>query len=289
MKTIIAAFCDNASAQQGGELLKARLSSGNRDKGRIRMLAYQQGTNMLSTLRAQGVSDERAHLYAELIRRGAPVLIAEVPDSDARELANELDKIGSLDLEAAASRWRSSGWNGYDASSVPFDATACAAERHALRAESLPSTQQAASTQAARDTGETGDLDVIEEHVAIGKREVQRGGVRVRTFIVERPVDEDIQLREERIDVQRERVDEPISSAAGDANFTEDEFVVTARGEEAVVGKEARVVERVHVGKREDVRTETIHETERKRDVEVEPIETTTTPPDEPRSRGPRR
>ena len=55
--------------------------------------------------------------------------------------------------------------------------------------------------------------------------------------------------------------------------LTEDEFVVTARGEEAVVGKEARVVERVHVGKTADTRTEHIEETERRRDVDVQPVE----------------
>jgi hypothetical protein len=82
-----------------------------------------------------------------------------------------------------------------------------------------------------------------------------------------------VQLTEERIDVARERVDEPISPQAVDATLTEDEFVVTARGEEAVVGKEARVVERVHVGKTADTRTETVRETERRRDVEVESID----------------
>ena len=88
-----------------------------------------------------------------------------------------------------------------------------------------------------------------------------------------RPVQEDVTLREERIDVRRERVDEPISPEAMDSTLTEDEFVVTAKGEEAVVGKEARVVERVHVGKTADTRTERIEETERRRDVEVEEIE----------------
>ena len=82
-----------------------------------------------------------------------------------------------------------------------------------------------------------------------------------------------MQLHDENIDVQRERVDEPISARAADQAFTEGEFEVTARGEEAVVGKEARVVERVHVGKTDDTRTETIKETERRREVEVEALD----------------
>jgi stress response protein YsnF len=119
------------------------------------------------------------------------------------------------------------------------------------------------------------NLDVVEEDVSVGKREVDRGGIRVRTFITERPVEEDVELREERIDVQREPVNEPISASAADAALTEDEFVVTAQGEEAVVGKEARVVERVHIGKEAETRTETVQDTERRRDVEVEPLDTT--------------
>ena len=45
-----------------------------------------------------------------------------------------------------------------------------------------------------------------------------------------------------------------------------------------MIGKEARVVERVHIGKEAETRTETVQGTERRRDVEVEPL-------DKPRSR----
>jgi stress response protein YsnF len=257
MKTIIAAFCDTPSAQQAVDFLH---SKGVSD---VQFLSHQDG-NLLNRLTALDVPDERAQLYAEVMRRGAPLLVAQT-DHDARSIARELDKMGSLDLDAAQRRWKKEGWNGYDASALPYDAAACADEQAYLRQETV----RAGDDSRALDR----DLDVIEEQVSIGKRPVQRGGVRVRTFIVERPVSEQVQLREERIDVSREAVNEPVTPSAADATFTEEEFVVTAQGEEAVVGKEARVVERVHVGKVADTRTETIEETERRRDVEVQQVE----------------
>ncbi|HUS29930.1 MAG TPA: YsnF/AvaK domain-containing protein [Kofleriaceae bacterium] len=258
MKTIIAAFSDQTAAQNAINFLN---SKGVTD---AQLMSSNAGGDMMSTFRTLNVPEERAQIYSEVMRRGALLIVAHVED-DARSLAHDLDKMGSLDLDQAASRWRESGWTGYDASAGPFDATASATERSALVSES----------GRRRDSAGARDLDVIEERVTVGKREVSKGGVRVRTSISERPVEEQVQLTEERIDIQRERVDEAISPNAADAGLTEDEFVVTARGEEAVVGKEARIVERVHVGKQADTRTETIRETERRRDVEVEPIEET--------------
>jgi stress response protein YsnF len=224
------------------------------------------------------VPDERAQLYAEAMRRGAPIVVAHT-DHDAKKLAHELDQKGSLDLDAAGDRWRKSGWSSYDPNAAPFDENLCAGERAALTRESGFATEGQVASD--RDLTEGRDLEVIEEHVRVGKREVAREHLRVRTFIAERPVKEQVELREEHIQVEREAVDQPISSSALDSALTEDEFEVTARGEEAVVGKEARVVERVHVGKTTETHTETIEATERRRDVEVEPI-------DEPKTRGDR-
>ena len=245
MKMIIAAFCDRAAAEQAASYLRTK-----QPDGQVQLLNYQDG--VLDTLRSHDIPHERVDLYAEALRRGAVLLVARVDDDDAQEIAAELDRLGSLDLDAAGQRWRESGWTGFDATSQPYDEAALTAERADLERESIP---------------------IVEEQVAIGKRQVQRGGIRVRTFITEQPVHETVQLREEHIDVHREQVNEPISPAAADSTFREDEYVVTATGEEAVVGKEARVVERVHVGKTAETREETIEETERRTDVEVEQLE----------------
>jgi stress response protein YsnF len=112
-------------------------------------------------------------------------------------------------------------------------------------------------------------IPVIEEELHVGKREVEGGGVRVRTRVIERPVEEVVRLREERVSVERRPVNRPITEA--DLNtFREGQFELTERSEEAVVAKEARVVEEVAINKEVGERTETVRDTVRSTDVDVE-------------------
>ena len=116
----------------------------------------------------------------------------------------------------------------------------------------------------------TGDINVVEEEVKIGKREVPRGGVRVHTHVTERPVEEDVQLREEHVHVERHATDERLSPEEAERAFKEQTFEVTTHGEEPVIAKEAHVVERVDIAKEVETRTEHIRDTERRKDVEIE-------------------
>lgn len=128
---------------------------------------------------------------------------------------------------------------------------------------------QAASTGATAADGAT--LDVVEERLQIGKREVERGGVRVRRVVSEEQVEEQVTLRDETIHVDRHAVDRVVGS--GDTDFfTEKTIELTETDEEAVVAKEARIVEEVVVGKDVEERTETVRDTVRRADVEIEQI-----------------
>jgi len=112
-------------------------------------------------------------------------------------------------------------------------------------------------------------IPVVEESLQVGKREVERGGVRVESRIVEKPVDEKINLREEHVRVERKAVDRPL--AAGEmAAFKEGTIELHERAEEAVVAKQARVVEEVIVGKEVNQRTQNIHETLRHTEVSID-------------------
>jgi stress response protein YsnF len=118
-------------------------------------------------------------------------------------------------------------------------------------------------------TGRDEDVvERVEEDLQVGKREVGRGRVRVRSYVTERPVEEQVSLREERVQVERRPVDRPVQP--GDATFQEKEITATERGEEAVVSKEARVVEEIGIRKDVDTRTETVRDTVRQQEVEVE-------------------
>src|SRR5690606_31755071 len=118
-------------------------------------------------------------------------------------------------------------------------------------------------------TGQQAKLDVVEEELQVGKREVEDGRVRVASRVTEHPVEEDITLREERVVVERNPVDRPASSA--DLTNMQDSTVeMTERHEEPIISKTARVVEEVTVGTEASEHTETVHDTVRRKDVEVQ-------------------
>jgi uncharacterized protein (TIGR02271 family) len=112
-------------------------------------------------------------------------------------------------------------------------------------------------------------IPVIQEELRVGKREVEGGGVRVRTRVVERPVEEAVSLREERVNVERRPVNRPVSEADLNA-FREGSFELRERSEEVVLDKTARVVEEVAINKEVGERTETVRDTVRSTDVDVE-------------------
>jgi uncharacterized protein (TIGR02271 family) len=117
-------------------------------------------------------------------------------------------------------------------------------------------------------------VPVVEEELQVGKREVERGGVRVESRVEERPVEEQVTLREEHVRVERRPVDRPVGDAEG--LFREGTLEVSERAEVPVVAKEARVVEEVVVNKEVGERTETVRDTVRRTDVNVEEVEGTT-------------
>jgi uncharacterized protein (TIGR02271 family) len=110
---------------------------------------------------------------------------------------------------------------------------------------------------------------VVEEAVTVGKREVQRGRVRIHSRVVERPVEETVRLRDETVTVERRPVDRPATDA--DLAAGRDETIeVTEVDEEVVVNKQARVVEEVVVRTDAQEHTETVRETVRRTEVEVD-------------------
>jgi uncharacterized protein (TIGR02271 family) len=111
-------------------------------------------------------------------------------------------------------------------------------------------------------------VPVVEEELRVGKRDRSHGRVRVRSYVREQPVSEDVTLSEERVNVERRPVDRPLG--AGEDAFRERSIEAEEHSEEAVVSKDARVVEEVAINKEHDTHTETVSDTVRKTDVEVE-------------------
>ena len=111
-------------------------------------------------------------------------------------------------------------------------------------------------------------IPVVEEDVRIGKRDVSHGRVRVRSYVVETPVSEEVNLRSESVQVERRPVDRPATEA--DRLFQDRTIEAEQYAEEAVVQKDVRVKEEIALRKNVEQRTETVSEKARHTEVEVQ-------------------
>lgn len=111
-------------------------------------------------------------------------------------------------------------------------------------------------------------IDVVKEDINIGKKEVQDGGIRIRSRVIEKPVEESVRLREERVYVRRNPVDRAVTDA--DHVFENTTVEMTQSREVPVVDKTARVVEEISLGKDVEEREETISDSVRETEVDIE-------------------
>ena len=97
-------------------------------------------------------------------------------------------------------------------------------------------------------------IPLAEEQLEVGKRTVDRGTTRVRRYVVERPIEQNVTLHGERVTIERRHPVE--GTAAADGAFEERTVEVRETEEVPVVGKTARVVEEVAIRKEATERTE---------------------------------
>jgi uncharacterized protein (TIGR02271 family) len=213
--------------------------------------------------------DEDTHVYAEGIRRGYAMVVVRTGADDQEQIIRLLESQDAIDVETHAANWRQSGWSGMHEGHSAWQNQRTSVTDGTTAAAAAGESSGAAATGTARHHEEV--IPVYEEQLRVGKREVGRGSVRVRSYVVEQPVQEQVHLREERVYVERRPVDRPADIAAGTAEpFRDRTIEATATSEEAVVGKEARVKEEIVVSKDAEERTETVSDTVRRTEVEVD-------------------
>jgi len=276
MQTVLATFDDAATAQRAMEALIAE----GFDRNNVHLqgassVASGEGSNMRGDVTDAGVTEQHssnqgamstvgnffknlfgsdnddAGTYAEAVRRGSIVVAVDAQDDEQLDRARTvMEEMGSVDVDSRANRWKQQGWTGFDENSEPFSDDERESERQAV--------------------------PVVQEDLQVGKRTVETGGVRVVKRVSETPVSQVVNLREEHATIERRPVDRP-ATEADFANFREGTVEVRETAEEPVVAKTARVVEEVVVGKTATERSETITDTVRSTDVDVEEIPGTKT------------
>jgi len=201
-----------------------------------------------------GDDDDSRNHYSEAIRRGGSVVVVTAAPNLIERVADILNQHGAIDIDRRAESYRQSGWSGYDENAPAYSTDEAERERERYR-----------------ETAGTQTIPVVEEEIAVGKRVVRRGGVRIYTEVVEEPVTEQVNLRDEKVRVERRPVNR--EAAPGDMNLRDQSIEVTETTEEPVVSKRARVKEEVVVGKDVTNRTETVTDKVRRTKVNVEKLD----------------
>ena len=234
---------------------------------------------ILGALTHLGVPNDQAEYYAEGVRRGGTLVAVSTSDNDAQKAVDIMNGAGAIDIDSRGADYRTAGYAGYSEAAPAYTEDEIVQERGSYQPPSrnsdYTSTVSTAATPASTNTGDETVIPIVQEELSVGKRQVQGGGARIHTRVTERPVEEQVTLHQENVTVDRRPVDRAATDA--DMAFKEQNFNVTETSEVPVVTKEARVVEEVVVGKTATDHTETVRDTVRRTDVDVEDVAATDT------------
>jgi len=135
--------------------------------------------------------------------------------------------------------------------------------RTGMRTDTRTDMGAAARTGTTREREEV--IPVVKEELDVGKRVTERR-TRVRSYVIERPVEEQVNLRDERVEIERRPI-----SRTGNLSMPQDRDIeVVERHEEPVVEKRVTGNEEIVVRKEVVEHPETVRGTVRETKVEVE-------------------
>jgi uncharacterized protein (TIGR02271 family) len=186
----------------------------------------------------QYIPEPDLSVYLTGVRNGGTIITANVVDSQVSRAASIMSGYEMVNIQQRAEKWHTA-----DAS--------------------VPRMRDAATDENV--------IEVIEEELAVGKEAVEVGRMRIYNVVTEREETVDVNLRDETIRVQRRPVNRKMVTNAD--LFKPRSFEMVEMDEIAKVAKTAVVVEEVYLGKEVDERVETIKETLRRQDVEIEEID----------------
>ena len=198
-----------------------------------------------------GETETDSAVYDRSLESGSTVVTVRSPDDHVTRVMEILESHHPIDIDERTA--------GYGLTPTTSATTAA------------PVTGLTTGLATGATTGAMGEtLQLSEENLAVGKRVVNKGGTRIRRYVVETPVNESVSLHDETVTLERRPVTDARPLEAGE--FSEKVIEMTATAEEAVVAKTARVYEEVGLRKAATDRTETVSDTVRKEEVEIEQI-----------------
>ncbi|MBW4021910.1 MAG: YsnF/AvaK domain-containing protein [Proteobacteria bacterium] len=239
-------------------------------------------------------------VYDRSMESGSTVISIQVPDERVGEVTEILDRHNPVDIDERATGYGFREGSGlaapppgvaetgyretsYDAP-VAFNAGPDVVGRsvpgqpiYDTTGSDLSGTERAQTEHrgpfgrdaTAEQRGDDADtMRLAEERLAVGKRLVNRGTTRVRRYVVETPVEQQVTLHDEHVTLDRRPVSD--HQRPSDADFSERTIEMSETAEEAVVTKEAFVTEEVRLRREATDRVETVRDTVRREEVEVQ-------------------
>ena len=180
-----------------------------------------------------------ATVLSRSFKEGSVIVSVRVPESEAPKVMTLLDSHKPVDV---LDRAKAYGLAGATAGTLKGSASSKVAEEELLR--------------------------VAEEQLNVGKRMFESGHTRVRRYVIEKPVEADITLHEEHAEVIRRAISDP--AYLKDIDWADKTIEVVETAEEPVVNKTVRFTEEVVIRRQSSDHTQTVHDTVRRQQVEVD-------------------
>lgn len=194
------------------------------------------------------IAQDEATVYGRTVESGGVVLTVRAPESDIPKAMRILNAHNLVDVRSRAAEQRLTSETAQTTKAAPV--------------------MSAPTTSTARAFGGEEVVALAEEQLNVGKRVVDRGTTRIRRFITERPVETQVSLHEEHVEVIRRAITDP--EYTRNLEWADKTIEVRETAEEPVISKTAHVVEEVVIRKEGKDHTETLRDKVRRQQVDVE-------------------
>jgi len=223
------------------------------------------------------LEEDQAEVYEDAMRSGGVVLSLRADEDQLPRALGILDAHEELTERSAAAP---AAYTADDGLTSPVGGTlhdttndGLAAPASGTLSTSPTSVQNTQAHAAARTslTGDESDEDILrlaEERLEVGKRLVREGATRVRRYTVTEPVSENVSLHEQHAEIFRRPVSE--NSTADRVDWSEKSVEVEETHEQPVVNKTAQIIEEVVLRKEASDRVETINDSVRRQEVDID-------------------
>lgn len=193
------------------------------------------------------IAEYEARVYGKTVEAGGAVLTLRVPEADVPKAMGILNQHHVVDVQQRA-----------------VERGMTTADAVAARAVAVPPPEKPLTT----DLDKGALLRLAEEQLEVGKRLVKDGTTRLRRFVVEKPVEAKVTLHEEHVDIVRRASAD--TASLNDVDWAEKTIEFVDSHEEPVLRKSVHITEEVQIDPKKTDRVETVHDTVRRQDVEVE-------------------